>query len=81
MPLVFFFILSSSKYSTVFHNLILSVDAVATCPPAIEATQLIGPDSNGVRNVRSRFGEDDDVDDGFRTSQISIVPFRRPAKT
>lgn len=58
---------------------------VATCLPSGRAArQLIGPDSIGVRNVRSNRGaaEPADEDDTLRrTSHTSMVPFRLPANT
>ena len=59
---------------------------MATClPSGMATTQLIGPDSVGVRRVRRRPGEveaPDEVDEDVRrTSQMSIVPLRLPART
>jgi hypothetical protein len=52
----------------------------AICFPSGKATrQVTGPDSIGVLSVRSRFGAVEE--EVFRTSHMSMVPFRRPAKT
>lgn len=60
----------------------LSCEAVATCLPSGKATtQLTGPDSIGVLRVRRRFGPDEEEEEDRRTSHMSTVPFRRPAKT
>ena len=71
---------SGVKYSEVFHNLMLSCEAVATCFPSGNPIKHdITPDSVGVRNVLNKFGAVE-VDDRLR-SHISTVPFLLPAST